>query len=77
MSIMLDLGSFRAYGPFHSGCYEFHMKDSLLEYGFELLNYKDLNTLSKHFIPSIEPDLYKQNKGSTYLKVLPFIFVSP
>ena len=63
MSIMLDLGCFRAYGPFHSGCYEFHMKDSLLEYEFELLTYKNLNTLSNQFIPSIEPDLYKQKKG--------------
>ena len=63
MSIMLDLENFRAYGPFHSGCYEFHMKDSLLEYEFELLTYKNLNTLSNQFIPSIEPDLYKQNKG--------------
>ena len=63
MSIMLDLGCFRAYGPFHSGFYEFHMKDSLLEYDFELLTYKDLNTLSNQFMPSIEPELYKQNKG--------------
>ncbi len=63
LSSIVELEHFRAYGPFHSGCYEFHMKDSLLEYEFELLTYKNLNTLSRYLIPIIEVDLRKQNEG--------------
>ena len=63
MSSIVELGRFRAYGPFHSGCYEFYMKDSVLEYEFELLTYKDLNALSKYFIPIIEVNLREQNEG--------------
>ena len=63
LSGIVDFGCFRAYGPFHSGCYEFHMKDSLLEYEFELITCKNLNALCRYFIPLIEVDLRKQDKG--------------
>ena len=63
LSSLVELEHFRAYGPFHSGCYEFYMKDSLLEYEFELLTYKNLNTLSKYFIPIIEVNLREQSEG--------------
>ena len=39
------------------------MKDSLLEYEFELLTYKNLNSLSRYFIPIIEVNLREQSEG--------------
>ena len=63
LSGIVEIGHFRAYGPFHSGCYEFYMKDSVLEYEFELLTYKNLNSLSRYFIPIIEVNLREQSEG--------------
>lgn len=63
ISSLVNLGEFRAYNPFNSGLSKFYMKDSLLEYDFELSTYENLNTLSKYFVPTIEPNLSKQDKG--------------
>ena len=67
MSNMLNLEDFRAYRSSNSGLSGFYMKDSLLKNEFELLTYEKLNTLSRYIIPSIEPNLSKQNKGIYFI----------
>ena len=59
MNSLLNLGEFRYYG---SGLYGFYMKDSLIEYEFELLKYNDLPFKPKEFI-NIESDPDKKDKG--------------
>ena len=59
MNSILNLGEFRYYG---SGLCGFYMKDSLIEYEFELLKYNDLPFKPKEFL-NIEPDPDKKDKG--------------
>ena len=62
MISMLDCKEFRYYGRYSSGLYGFHMKDSLLQYEFELLNYTNLNTIS-----STDPNLSIVNEGAYFV----------
>ena len=63
MNSILNLGEFRYYG---SGLYGFYMKDSLIEYEFELLRYNDLPFKPKEFL-NIEPDPDKKDKGIYFI----------
>lgn len=60
MNGVVNLGKFRYYG---SSLYGFYMQDSLIEYEFELVKYKDLNFIHKKFLPIIEPVLDNKSKG--------------
>ena len=62
MISMLDCKEFRYYGRYSSGLYGFHMKDSLLQYEFELLNCTNLNTVS-----STDPNLSIVNEGAYFV----------
>ena len=62
MISMLDCKEFRYYGRYSSGLYGFHMKGSLLQYEFELLNRTNLNTVS-----STDPNLSIVNEGAYFV----------
>ena len=59
MLTMIDCRQFRSYGPFNHGLRGFYMKDSLLEYDFELLTYDNLTNTT----PIILRDEGDRNKG--------------
>lgn len=60
MNSVVNLGKFRYYGL---GLHGFYMQDSLTEYEFDLVKYKDLTFITKRFLLTIDPVLGNMSKG--------------